>query len=74
MRVQAILKYLFFISLVLSILPDFFIPQVHSYATSWWYELPGFDSAYGFAGCIFIIMVAKILGKYWLQRKEDYYD
>jgi hypothetical protein len=33
-----------------------------------------FFGIYGFFGCIVIIFVSKAIGKYWLQRSEDYYE
>lgn len=39
-----------------------------------WDRIPGFYAVYGFLGCILIIVVAKGLGKAWLQKREDYYD
>lgn len=40
-----------------------------------WYEtFPAFWAVYGFVGCVVIILVSKAIGKYFLQRKEDYYD
>ncbi len=40
----------------------------------WWDHIPGFLALLGFIGCVVIIVVAKLLGRYWLQRKDDYYD
>lgn len=39
-----------------------------------WSHIPGFFSFFGFLGCLAIIYGAKLLGHYWLQRDEDYYD
>lgn len=39
-----------------------------------WDAVPGFYALYGFAGCILIIVVSKALGKWALQKREDYYD
>ncbi|MCX7981988.1 MAG: hypothetical protein N2572_03650 [Syntrophales bacterium] len=38
-----------------------------------WEKFPLFNLAFGFIGCVFIIALAKILGKI-LQKNEDYYD
>jgi len=40
----------------------------------WWNKIPGFFIFFGLLGCIFLIRVAKALGKYWLIRDENYYD
>lgn len=34
---------------------------------------PLFDLFYGFAGCVLLVIFSKALGRFWLQRKEDYY-
>lgn len=39
-----------------------------------WSGIPGFFAIFGFLGCLVIIAAAKIIGHYWLQRKEDYYN
>ena len=39
-----------------------------------WSNLSGFFAIFGFIGCLALIGFAKLLGHYWLQRKEDYYD
>jgi O-antigen/teichoic acid export membrane protein len=38
-----------------------------------WQRLPFFSAAYGFVGCIVIIVASKALGHHWLQKREDYY-
>jgi hypothetical protein len=40
----------------------------------WWNTIPAFWILFGFIGCLILILVAKILGKLLLNRKEDYYD
>ncbi len=37
-------------------------------------SLPAWGSFYGLISCIAIIVVAKLIGKAWLMRREDYYD
>ena len=39
-----------------------------------WEKLPIFEAAFGFFGCLLIIVVSKALGHLFLQKKEDYYD
>jgi hypothetical protein len=58
----------------LSILAGFFIPPGEGESEFWWSHLKIFFALLGFLGCIGMIIVAKWLGHYWLQRKEDYYD
>ncbi len=60
--------------LVLSVVADLLIPVEPGHDASWWVHIPGFFAALGFFGCVAIVYIAKALGKWWLQRKEDYYD
>lgn len=41
---------------------------------AWWHRLPGSFAALGLGSCLFIVWLAKWLGKHWLQRSEDYYE
>jgi hypothetical protein len=38
-----------------------------------WEGFPGFYAIYGFAGCVFLVLVAKQMRKV-VMRDEDYYD
>ncbi len=51
---------------------DFIIPRAH--VEHFWDSIPGFHAFYGFVACAVIIIVSKFLGKYWLMKREDYYD
>jgi hypothetical protein len=37
-------------------------------------KLPFFEAAFGFAGCLVLLLAAKALGRIFLQKREDYYD
>lgn len=37
-------------------------------------EIPAWGAIYGFASCVAIIVISKLIGKLWLMRREDYYD
>jgi hypothetical protein len=39
-----------------------------------WEKLPIFEAIFGFVGCLFIVFVSKVLGRLYIQKKEDYYD
>ena len=39
-----------------------------------WSRVAGFFALYGLLGCLALIGLAKLIGHFWLQRKEDYYD
>ncbi len=58
--------------IVLSLLAQFFGDIAEE--ESWYNKLPAFWAVYGFTGCFLIIVVSKAIGKYFLQKKEDYYD
>ncbi len=51
---------------------QYFGPE-HPYPHAW-DHIPLFYAAYGFIGCILIIIVSKALGKRLLQKPEDYYE
>jgi hypothetical protein len=58
-------------SLVLLVILDF-LHEKH--VAFFWEHVPGFYALYGFLSCALIIAVSKLLGKFWLQKKEDYYE
>lgn len=65
------LKTVFYIVLVLLVVPDFFM---HKHALFFSAETwPGFYAFFGFVSCVVIILVSKLLG-FALKKKEDYYD
>ena len=41
---------------------------------AWWNRIPVFFAFFGFFGCIVIIFFAKILGKLFLRKGDEYYD
>lgn len=51
---------------------QYFGPE-HPYPHAW-DKIPLFYAAFGFVGCLVIIVIAKALGKALLQRPEYYYD
>ncbi len=58
--------------MILSIAAEF--SGVHMHHASWW-PLPfGYDIFFGFCGCWFLIIMAKIIMSYLLLRPENYYD
>lgn len=62
------------ITAVISLIADFFIPFGENREEFQWSHIHGFFAGLGLLGCMAIVMIAKWLGHYWLQRKEDYYD
>lgn len=59
---------------VIAVVAGFLMPTDEEGHEFWWSHLPVFFALMGFLGCVAIIYTAKLLGHYWLQRKEDYYD
>ncbi len=57
---------------LVSLLAGFIGPHDGAHA-GWWNSIPAFFALLGFLGCLLIILFAKALGKFLLQRKEDYY-
>ncbi len=43
-------------------------------AGRFWERVPVFEAAFGFLGCLLIIIVSKALGRLFIQKREDYYD
>ena len=39
----------------------------------WWDAIPGFYAVYSIAGSCAVIYLARLLGRWLLQRDEDYY-
>ena len=39
-----------------------------------WVHVSFFWAVFGFVGCALIIIISKAIGKYLVQRREDYYD
>jgi hypothetical protein len=61
---------LFFLSLALLLIVDFFIPK---HAAFPWEETPCFFAAYGYISCVLLVLVARVL-RLFIKRNEDYYD
>jgi len=53
---------------------DLFLHSEQGHGDFPWSHIPGFFALFGFVACVIIVVVSKLLGHYWLQRKEDYYD
>ena len=55
----------------LIVIADLFYHKHTHYAAEDW--IPGMYGWYGFIGCVFLVLIAKLLRKI-LMRKEDYYE
>ncbi len=61
----------FFVSLILLIIIDLFIPK-HPYFP---YEgFPSFYATFGFVACVLLVLAAKFILRPIVKRREDYYD
>lgn len=61
---------IFYVSLVLLLIIDFFIPKPAEFP---WEDSPNFFSVYGFVSGVLLIFIAKVL-RIFIKRKESYYD
>jgi hypothetical protein len=39
-----------------------------------WRYFPGFYALFGLIGGFVVIVVSRLLGRYWLERNEEYYN
>ncbi|MBI5598162.1 MAG: hypothetical protein HY890_00315 [Deltaproteobacteria bacterium] len=67
-----VLTRLVYAAMVVFIAIDFVMPRHHE--EFFWDRIPGFSSAFGLASCVVLIVVSKTIGKFLLEKKEDYYD
>lgn len=63
------LLMVFYLSLLVLLVIDFFI---HKHSEFPWEGAPVFYAVYGFAACISVIFIAKLL-RLFVKRDEDYY-
>ena len=61
----------FYLSVVVLIAVDFFIPK-HPYFP--WEQYPSFYGAYGLVGCVGLVLGAKYILRKIVKREENYYD
>lgn len=66
------LRLILIVSIVCLSILGFIFPNAHPHF--WWQKIPVFDVAFGFLGCVFIILISKWIGHRWLMKEEDYYD
>lgn len=61
---------IFYVACMLLVLVDF---VVHRHIYHDWEHIPAFYALYGFAGCVVLVLIAKLMRKV-LMKEEDYYD
>jgi hypothetical protein len=59
---------------IISVVAEMLTPHEAEHATHWWSGVPAFYALFGLLGCIVIILFAKVIGKHFLLKREDYYD
>ncbi len=57
-----------------SVLLDFFVRTGEGHGGLLGFHMPGLFALFGLIACVAIIVISKLIGHYWLQRKEDYYN
>ena len=60
-------------SLIVFVLLDLFLAE-HGHRIFPWSGIAGFFAVFGLLGCLLLIGFAKLIGRFWLQRRDDYYD
>ena len=68
---EKLLKNLFYLLVVLSILIGVFVKKDHS--TFWWHEIPAIDAIFGGIGTLLLLVVVKFIASF-TSKKEDFYD
>ena len=65
----------FILGLVFAVIADFLLQATAQLkAEVWGSEFVGYWAAFGFVWYLIIVAFSKLLGRYWLERPEDYYD
>ncbi len=64
----------FAVAFVLSVSAEFLLPGSEGHNGFWWSHIWGFFALFGFVCCVVIVVTSKLVGHYWLQRREDYYE
>ena len=59
---------------LIAVITELSVPHDPEHAAYWWNSIPGFYAAFGFVGCVAIIVISKWIGKILLQRGEEYYE
>ena len=70
------IKRAFYACLVVLALTEAVAPRFlyHDHGHFAFEDWPAFASVYGFFSCAAIIVVSKLLGKFWLMRPENHYE
>lgn len=65
----------FAVGLAVTIIADLLLKATgHFEAKVWGGGLVGYWAAFGLVWYLIIVVFSKFLGRFWLERREDYYD
>lgn len=68
-----LVKIMLFASIVIVCFLGFLIHPEHE-PSYFWEKIPVFEAIFSFIGCIVLIIFSKVLGRYFLEKQENYYD
>ena len=71
-RLKTVVRLSLALLALLVLLDALFVDKKH--ADTWIEHIPGFWAAWGFLGCIVLILVSKWFGHRGIMVREDYYD
>jgi len=66
------LQITLFVLLAVMVVADAFIPKEHTVLA--WEAVPGFYALFGVVASILLLVVSKVLGHFFIQKRENYYD
>ncbi len=66
------LRIFSYVILAASVVAEFLIPSHAAHHP--WDKIPGIYALFGFVTCVAMIVFSKLVGQFWLKRKEEYYD
>jgi len=70
---MTLLKVLLLVSIVIVCFLGFLVHPGHE-PHYIWEKIPVFEAIFGFIGCIVLIIFSKVLGRYLLEKQDNYYD
>jgi hypothetical protein len=65
---------IFIVTFVLSVVVDLVFQGGDDHGAFSWSHILGFFALFGFIACVAIVIISKLIGHNWLQKREDYYD
>lgn len=68
------LSIIFVLASVFILIAEFLIEHPAAKEGEWWTRISFFYAFFGFIGCLIIVAIAKLIGRFWLLKDEDYYN